>query len=462
MLLGMAFVLSKQYSDDLSQKVTIVVRRSFEEGKSPAPKHGYIRDENGMYQPDGKNYDLICEAWEMRRQGTSLEQIADNMNKEGYARIVKKSGEKIYMTADILSTQVFPNPFYYGVLISEKTGKIVDLREAYTFTPATTEAVYNEIQLLSKRRTTPLQRRKRLTYYPLKAMVWCAFCSKNMVVGASTSKTGKRYLNYRCDNKQCTRKKKSIRGIKVFDFIYSFLEEGLKLTEKDYVEYYEKLNLLAGQKRQKLSIRLHSLEGSLKAITGEIKDRALGVINIANTRAKKVNEDRITELEAQEEQIKKDIMIIKKQLTDPEQDKLTLEQFLNLSKNAEEIAKSGDAVQKDIICREIFFCTASPDLAISSAFFDKFKNCSRVNLSCSGSVSCFFIIIISFFICSSWASSSVILSSFTFFALVLAIFITPNALSLISPVIAFKLPSRLCSLIDSFCLFCPARRFNFS
>ncbi len=354
MLLGMAFVLSKQYSDDLSQKVTRGVRRSFEEGKSPAPKHGYIRDENGMYQPDGKNYDLICEAWEMRRQGTSLEQIADNMNKEGYARIVKKSGEKIYMTADILSTQVFPNPFYYGVLISEKTGKIVDLREAYTFTPATTEAVYNEIQLLSKRRTTPLQRRKRLTYYPLKAMVWCAFCSKNMVVGASTSKTGKRYLNYRCDNKQCTRKKKSIRGIKVFDFIYSFLEEGLKLTEKDYVEYYEKLNLLAGQKRQKLSIRLHSLEGSLKAITGEIKDRALGVINIANTRAKKVNEDRITELEAQEEQIKKDIMIIKKQLTDPEQDKLTLEQFLNLSKNAEEIAKSGDAVQKDIICREIF------------------------------------------------------------------------------------------------------------
>src|SRR5258708_16098527 len=103
MLLGMAFVLSKQYSDDLSQKVTRGVRRSFEEGKSPATKHGYIRDENGMYQPDGKNYDLICEAWEMRRQGTSLEQIADNMNKEGYARIVKKSGEKIYMTADILS-----------------------------------------------------------------------------------------------------------------------------------------------------------------------------------------------------------------------------------------------------------------------------------------------------------------------------------------------------------------------
>ncbi len=354
MLLGMAFVLSKQYSDDLSQKVTRGVRRSFEEGKSPAPKHGYIRDVDGLFQPDGKNFDLICEAWEMRRQGQSLEQIAEYMNKEGYGRIVKKSGEKIHMTADILSMQVFPNPFYFGILISERTGKSVDLREAYNFIPAITEEVYNEIQLISKRRTTPLHRRKRLTYYPLKAMVRCSFCSHNMAVGASTSKTETRYLYYRCRYKPCPRKKKSIRGIKIFDFIYSFLAEGLNLTEKDYVEYYEKLNLLAGQRRQKFSIRLHSLEGSLKAITGEIKERALGLAKVANPRARKVNEDKIVELEAQEEEIKRDIVKLKKQLIDPEQDKLTLEQLLNLSKNAEEIVKSGDAVQKDIICREIF------------------------------------------------------------------------------------------------------------
>src|SRR3990167_10243766 len=42
MLLGMAFVLSKQYSDDLSQKVSRGVRRNFAEGKSSGtPKHGY-------------------------------------------------------------------------------------------------------------------------------------------------------------------------------------------------------------------------------------------------------------------------------------------------------------------------------------------------------------------------------------------------------------------------------------
>lgn len=65
MLLGMAFVLSKQYSDDLSQKVTRGVRRSFSEGKSPVPKYGYINEE-GLYRPDNedgcRNFDLMCEA----------------------------------------------------------------------------------------------------------------------------------------------------------------------------------------------------------------------------------------------------------------------------------------------------------------------------------------------------------------------------------------------------------------
>src|SRR5581483_6978606 len=65
MLLGMAFVLSKQYSDKLSQDVTRGVRRSLQHGKSSGtPKHGYMRGEDGIYRPDNengcKNFELIC------------------------------------------------------------------------------------------------------------------------------------------------------------------------------------------------------------------------------------------------------------------------------------------------------------------------------------------------------------------------------------------------------------------
>jgi len=62
MLLEMAFVLSKQYSDKLSQDVTRGVRRRFtQDGKTPTPKHGYTNDV-GSHLPDGDNHNLISTA----------------------------------------------------------------------------------------------------------------------------------------------------------------------------------------------------------------------------------------------------------------------------------------------------------------------------------------------------------------------------------------------------------------
>lgn len=116
MLLGMAFVLSKQYSDNLSQNVTRGVRRNFAEGKFQAPKHGYIRNSEGLNVPDGDNFKLIRKAWEMRLEGQSLERIASEVNADGYERIVKSTGKPVKMTKQIL-TDLFKDPFYFGLLI---------------------------------------------------------------------------------------------------------------------------------------------------------------------------------------------------------------------------------------------------------------------------------------------------------------------------------------------------------
>ncbi len=52
MLLGMAFVLSKQYSEKLSQDVTRGIGSRFiGEGKTPIPKYGYF-NEGGIFEPD--------------------------------------------------------------------------------------------------------------------------------------------------------------------------------------------------------------------------------------------------------------------------------------------------------------------------------------------------------------------------------------------------------------------------
>ena len=64
MLLGMLFVFSKHYSDDLSAKVTRGVKGNLRDYKSGGTsKHGYIRDKEGIYRKDGDNFIILQKAW---------------------------------------------------------------------------------------------------------------------------------------------------------------------------------------------------------------------------------------------------------------------------------------------------------------------------------------------------------------------------------------------------------------
>lgn len=350
LLLGMAFVLSKHYSDDLSQKVTRGVRRSFMEGKSPAPKHGYKRDEQGLYQPDGKNFETIVNAWGMRLKGDSLASISKYMNDNDYRRRVKRTKRVVSMTPQILS-KIFRDPIYYGVLIQAE--QTVDLRLLYDFRPAVTEEEYNLVQQLSYRRIKPFKPH-RMAFYPLRLMVYCSHCGRTMRVGPSSGHL-KRYLYYRCDNDECERKKKSIRAKVIFDFIYNFLENGLNLTKSDYNRYYSDILRLSQSKREIIRQEVHSKEGALKKIASDIKERSLGLIKLeVGSTPFRLNQERIKEQENQAENLQDEINKLKTRLTDPESDRLSLEQFLNLSKNAAVIVKSADVVVKDTICRQIF------------------------------------------------------------------------------------------------------------
>ena len=101
----------------------------------------------------------------MRLQGESLEVISDYMNKQGYTRVIKKDKRIIKMSPKILS-DVFRDSFYYGVLV--QANQTVDLRELDSdFQPAVTEDEYNQVQLLSRRRLTPYNTRRRFELLPL-------------------------------------------------------------------------------------------------------------------------------------------------------------------------------------------------------------------------------------------------------------------------------------------------------
>lgn len=360
MLLGMAFVLSKQYSDDLSQKVTRGVRKSLVAGISPVPKHGYFRDVEKRYRPDGKNYDLIREAWELRRKHQSLESIAKYMNDKGYGRKVKKTGKLIRMDKKIL-TDLFKDPFYYGVL--SQGGELVDLTEIYDFKPATTKEIFDEIQLFS-RTGKALYRPRKETFYPFRALVTCTYCGRHMVSGPSSGNT-KRYLYLRCDNPNCKRKKKSIRSKILIDFLYDFFRNKFKLTKDDYDRYYDRITQINNKNRGKITTEINSYDGILRVVNRDIRDRSLALVNMRKVE-KEENEKEIDRLVVERDEVLAKIAELRQILTDPEEDKLSLSKFLNLFKNAVQIIKSADDFKKDAICRIVFLNLIADEENIAS------------------------------------------------------------------------------------------------
>ncbi len=93
----------------------------------------------------------------------------------------------------------------------------------------------------------------------------------------------------------------------------------------------------------------------LKRVESDQSERALGITKIEeNSAAWKINNQKVEELEQTKIELERQIEKIKEILDKPEQERLSMEQFLNLSKNAEDIVKNGNANVKDVICRLIF------------------------------------------------------------------------------------------------------------
>lgn len=354
MLLGMAFVLSKQYSDKLSQDVTRGVRNRHSEGKSPAPKHGYERNnKTGLYESVEPGFSQMKEAWELRASGVSVEKIVEHLKAVGYFRRVKKNNRKVYLSKQRLS-EVFKDPFYYGELV--QAGKKISLLEVHPdFQPMISLDLYLKVQALTNRDLKPYKRKRVHAFYPLAKLIMCQDCGHSMVVGPSKGGDGKYRLYFRCDTKGCSRKKKSVRGKVVFNFIYDFLEEGLRFTEKEYNDYLKKTAKVTDEKADKISIEVHSLQGTLKQVSSDKKQLALAIPRLVNDpEIQAINSDRFNELAGEEAKLTNKIKKLQKILGQSDEEKLSLEEFLNLSKNAALIVKSADERVKDVIVRQIF------------------------------------------------------------------------------------------------------------
>jgi site-specific DNA recombinase len=359
MLLGMLFVFSKHYSDDLSTKVSRGVKGNLMDYKSGGtPKHGYIRDGEGIYREDGDNFAILQKAWHMRAEGVNQQKICDFMNSQGYQKFVAKRGGHVpwKMTDSVLSN-IFKDTFYFGELV--QAGETIDLVKApVPFQPMIDRDLFFTVQELSRtrRRTSKLSRRP---FLPLRYMVFCDVCQfhKPMQVGRTTGRDKVSRLNYACLNKECPRERgyKSVRGKLVFSEIDKVIKDKLSnLPDSAYDEYLKEVKSYSYTAKTKLRSELARARATKAGYEKRISELSPSLTMVKDERAKETINQQIAE--ASQFIQEQELLIERKQKslersTLPAIDKDTFKATL---KEMAQKLKAADVVQKDIIVSNLF------------------------------------------------------------------------------------------------------------
>ena len=204
---------------------------------------------------------------------------------------------------------------------------------------------------------------KRAVFKPLVEMVYCAYCNLKMYPQTPTSgrKSEKRkILSYRCDNKYCMRKSKdlklsqSVRAIEIFKFMYEMLDS-MEVNRDDYEGLRKRLEIANKAKLQQTAVKIHSLQGAYKTIERDIKERSLKILSLdKSSPIYKTNESHINDLSVKSQELLDDITKLQEQVTDPVEDVMSFEEFLNIVQNAGKLLRAADIAVKDRIARLIY------------------------------------------------------------------------------------------------------------
>lgn len=350
MLLGISFVLSKQYSDHLSEVVQRGQRRALEEGKYiHTAKHGYYKDPNDFLRPDGEYWIMIKHAFELRAEGKTQEEVAEYLNKSRYTRAPADGEMRLpyRMTVNKISNML-RDPIYAGVLMFGNI--IVNLTDAYDFEPAVSVDTFLKINQLSDigaafKMVKPMKKRQGARADFLRGMVICSYCKRAMASGITTKinktkgTTGIYY--YRCETKGCERPKKSIRARVVMNFVFDFLEKHLFATRSNYDRFCRTVEVESIQHREELEARLKSLHRA-KTENEKTMQRVKDLLMKNDDTLTAHFKGDMAKVKAEDETIKKTIAETEELIAKSKEAPMTYEMFLELFRNAAITLKNND------------------------------------------------------------------------------------------------------------------------
>ena len=244
MLLGMSFVMSKQYSDHLSETVTRGQKKIIQGGQYiHVPKHGYKFNKSGYLVPDGLNWTIIQNAFGMRQRGVGLQKITDYINSSGYLRAPskRKRRKKTYTIDQKRVSNLLRDTFYAGVLIWNK--QVINLKNQYDFKPILTVTQFLSITKLDKitknYKSVARALKKSVKADLFRNIIICGECGEPFHSGITRDKKGGSRYYFRCENKSCSFLNKSVRAKTILDFVYDFVASQ-DLSTREWYQYTKK------------------------------------------------------------------------------------------------------------------------------------------------------------------------------------------------------------------------------
>lgn len=271
MLLGITFVMSKQYSDALSDDVTRANRSKTNQGLYLGKvKPGYYKTPNDRLEPDEPYYSLMKQAWKMRLDGIAVPEIAKFLEKKKFKttwrdKITREKKLKAIKIAPQWIDPYFKDPVYAGVL--DFGGTYSDISRVYDFKPMVTIEEFLSInhKIENIHSATAYRGKKQSKLYPqiFQNMLICSHCGKYLH-RSITKRPKKLYYLFRCDNPECKYNNKSINPRDIIKYIIELFNTW-KVDEKKMEAYFRtEIRTVTEDKRKELKGRITSLSNELK------------------------------------------------------------------------------------------------------------------------------------------------------------------------------------------------------
>lgn len=378
MTLGVSFVLSKHYSDHLSENVLRGNNKRTEAGIVLDHRiHGYRITREGKLIEDDENWRIIKKAFRMRiDENATYTEIAEFLNNSNY-QVYRRNNQGRNRHEDFTFTKqsvevLLKTPFYAGVY---SYGGIVVPSEKCCieeFNPMLTPQEYREINpktlLHSNIRHRAPKRTERNVSDFLRQVVKCAHCGNYMgttVVNPNTRGS----FRFRCDNKGCTMYGKGFSGAIIRDFVIDFLEKhsfANKLNYERYLEDREKdLQREVKEKEKKKANLKRKIEEDKKILNGSTKKFGAGIApDIINEDIIRQQKDELKRDEDELKETEEDLRALKEA-------PMTISEFLELYENTGEILRLTNSMHLADEIIKIFFLNI--EVKVSDKTLNQYK-----------------------------------------------------------------------------------------